>query len=301
MNSKSIHTYLDREIVKTERAVAKAYKQALDDIRSQLSDLYEKYSEKGILTYAEMAKYNRLNSLQKTILDDFRNIWNRIDKEIRTLIGTEYEESFYRHGYLLDKDTGINLNFGIIDKETIFSLYTEPTVAGIALKDLLSNTRYNLLLKERQAMIQGFIKGESYVNIVKDLQQVFDKSFSDLLRIVRTEGTRAANAGQTAAYDEAEEMGIEFDRIWVATLDGRTRDSHQSLDGQKADKEGYFYYAGERAKHPGGFGVASLDINCRCRVIAKPKDVEYKVRRSNINKKDIIQYEIYEEWKKDQK
>jgi SPP1 gp7 family putative phage head morphogenesis protein len=288
-------------IKQTERKVAKSYKQAINNVQVELSNLYDKYSDKGILTYAEMAKYNRLNSLNKTLIEDLNTSWKNIESDLRSLVGEEYSESYYRYGFLLNKTSGINLNYGLIDKEVIRSLFNKPNVSGLSLKETLSRTRYNLLLKERQAMVQGFLRGDSYVNLVKDLKETFNKSFNDTLRIVRTEGTRAANDGQVAVYDDAEGMGLEFDRIWVATLDSRTRDSHQALDGQIADKEGYFHHAGAKAKAPGNFGIASEDINCRCTVIAQPKETQPKIRRSNIGDKEIIKYKSYEEWKKDQK
>lgn len=291
----------DALIKKSEIAIAKEYKKSLDYVRSEMSSIYEKYSEKGVLTYAEMTKYNRFNSLQKNIIEELNTTWREVEKETRLLVSNEYEESFYKYGFLLNKDIGINLNYGLIDKNVIRSLYYEPNVSGLSLSQTLSKTRYNLLLKERQAMVQGFLRGDSYVNMIKGLKGEWNKSFNDMLRIVRTEGTRAANDGQVKVYDDAEEMGIDIDRIWVATLDSRTRDAHQSLDGKKADKEGYFHYQGNRAKAPGGFGVASLDIMCRCSIIAKPKGTEFKVRRSNIGDKKIIEYTTYNEWKKDQK
>ena len=247
-----------------------------------------------------MTKYNRLNSMYKNMLEDFREPWKEVNDSIRNLTSDAYEESYFKYGFLLNKNVGININYGAIDKRVIRSLFNEPNVSGLSLAETLGRTRYNLLLRERQSLVQGFIRGDSYVNIVKDLRQTYDKSFNDLLRIARTEGNRAANEGQVKAYDDAEEMGIEIDRIWI-TGGRNIRDAHQFMEGQKADEEGYFHYDGNRTRNPGGFGVASLDVNCKCSVIAKPKGTEFKVRRSNIGKKNIVEYKTFEEWEKDQK
>ena len=293
--------YVKQIIDNTEVKIAKAYKQASNTAKAQIADLFERYADKGVLTYAEMSKYNRLNNLYKTLTEELNESWNVVLKDIKTMTGDVYEESFYRYGFSMAHDTGINLSFGLIDKGVINSLYNEPNVSGLSLKETLSKTRYALLLKERQEITQSFLLGESYPKAAKRISKTFNKSFKDALRIARTEGTRAANDAQVACYDEAEEMGIEFDRIWLATLDSRTRDSHGAIDGQVADKEGYFHYKGYKAKAPGGWGVAELNINCRCSIISKPKDIEFRVRRSNIGDKNIIDYTSYQEWKKDQK
>ena len=300
-NEQWAERWRDHLVKQTERKVAKAYKTAIESTKTDLGKLFEKYADDKVLTYAEMAKYNRLNSLQRTLIEDLKEPWREVEKDMRALVGDAYQDSYYQHGFMLSRDVGINLSFGLVDRATISALYNEPNLSGLSLKETLSRTRYNLLIKERQSLVQGFLKGDSYQTMARDIRDVFNKSFKDALRIVRTEGGRASSEGQLKSYDDAEDMGIEMDRIWLATLDSKTRDSHPALDGQKADKEGYFHYRGEKTKAPRLWGIASEDIDCRCSTIAKPRDVEYKVRRSNIGNKDIIEYETYVEWKKDQK
>lgn len=303
MTKKDIISFRDRRIKTSEIAIAKEYREALDYVRQEMSKIYEKYATDGVLTYAEMTKYNRFNSLQKELIEEMNLKWKGIEKETRLLVSEEYEESYFRHGYLLNKEIGINVNYGLIPNETIRSLFYEPNVSGLSLAETLGKTRYNLLLKERQAMIQGFIRGDSYVNMIKNLKGEWNKSFNDILRILKTEGGRASTDGQLAVFDKAEEMGVELDRIWVHALGGQKnpRSSHEAADGQKADENGMFHVGGYTVPGPRKFGVAAEDINCLCDIIAKPKGTEFKVRRSNIGEKKIIDYKTYEEWKKDQK
>ena len=44
--------------------------------------------------------------------------------------------------------------------------------------------------------------------------------------------TGAENAGRVDSYIRAENMGIEMEQQWMATLDNRTRESHRHLDGE---------------------------------------------------------------------
>ena len=67
-------------------------------------------------------------------------------------------------------------------------------------------------------------------------------------------------------------------RQWIAINDDRTRDTHTSLHGQIRSIHRHFTMSnGLHALYPGGFGVASEDINCRCAtvpVIDEPKTTE---------------------------
>lgn len=88
--------------------------------------------------------------------------------------------------------------------------------------------------------------------------------------IARTETTRAAGfAGQKAMID----AGVER-KMWLSSRDAWVRDAHRELDGQTVKAEQKFHYHGHKADHPGGFGVPSLDINCRCVSIELPDDDE---------------------------
>lgn len=92
---------------------------------------------------------------------------------------------------------------------------------------------------------------------------------SRALTIARTETTKAVSAGSAAAYASAADEGIEVELEWMAQPGAR--DAHASLDGQVVKQGNSFVipdgdYAGRTARYPGDFGVAALDINCRCGV-----------------------------------
>ena len=55
------------------------------------------------------------------------------------------------------------------------------------------------------------------------------------------------------------------EKVWLATLDDRTRDTHRLLHDQRVPLDGTFKTVdGASAIAPGQFGVAGEDINCRC-------------------------------------
>lgn len=285
---------VDRVLSGADKDLVREYQKALKSVKSELSDIYEKYSSGGTLTYSEMSKYNRLKTLNKNIAAELNALGQAQDATIKTLVGDAYQESYYRHGFAMDMGNDLDIGFGPVRRETLTSLINEPNVSGLALKEQLSKQRYDLLLRQRQTMVQGFVKGESYVNIAKSLTESFGISLNNAMRIARTEGARAATEGHVSAYNEAEARGVEMDRIWVASLDGRTRPTHGALDGQVADEDGMFHSEGMTAEGPGLWGDPAYDIRCRCTIRSEIKGFPPELRRYDGEVRENI---TYAEWK----
>ena len=60
----------------------------------------------------------------------------------------------------------------------------------------------------------------------------------------------------------AEYLGNKMKKVWIATLDNRTRDSHASLDGKEIPLDGIFDNGCARPKDPNG--TPAEICNCRC-------------------------------------
>jgi len=73
------------------------------------------------------------------------------------------------------------------------------------------------------------------------------------------------------AMRAAKEGGADIVKQWDSTLDRRTRPEHQSLDGQVKEVDEPFEVDGMEADAPGGFGIAHMDINCRCAVLQRAR------------------------------
>ena len=50
-----------------EKEVAVIFKTALDEIRVEMSKIYERYAVNGVLTRAQMTQYNRLATLEQNV------------------------------------------------------------------------------------------------------------------------------------------------------------------------------------------------------------------------------------------
>lgn len=71
------------------------------------------------------------------------------------------------------------------------------------------------------------------------------------------------------------DCAVELDdivKIWNTMEDEKVREEHWYLDGDEKPLLDYFYtLSGDRALYPSGFGVPSLDINCRCYLTYKKR------------------------------
>jgi len=272
------------------------YKTALDDIRVQLSKVYEKYAKAGSLTYAEMSKFNRLEKLQSQLSDILGPTLSKNGRLVENLRKVQYQESFYRHAWAIDQSAGVNLRWGLFNTEVVKAAVNAPgwrDLKNIAIKTL----KRDAFTKLDRTITQGLIRGDSYNKMARAIKEdVLERSASNAERIARTEAHRASVQGQLKTYEDAEKLGVEIQRIWDATLDNKTRPEHGELDGQAANEEGFFRTAVGPVEGPGLSGVPSFDINCRCAVRPQVKDYEPKVRR--IRDEGVQPYITYSEWAK---
>ncbi|MEV4705452.1 phage minor head protein [Actinoplanes sp. NPDC049316] len=90
--------------------------------------------------------------------------------------------------------------------------------------------------------------------------------------IARTETIGAYNAGTLTGWlTSAAVTGEKLDKVWVATHDGRTRDAHRALDGQRAPLDGVFHADGVPLRYPGDPAAPPhLTVACRCTMVEIP-------------------------------
>ena len=108
-------------------------------------------------------------------------------------------------------------------------------------------------------------------HISHGMNSPFRRAMNKAMRIARTEGHRIQNRAQMDTLNKAKEKGADVVKQWISTLDNRTRETHKILDGQIREIEDFFEVNGHKAKYPGGFGVASEDIHCRCCMLQRAK------------------------------
>jgi SPP1 gp7 family putative phage head morphogenesis protein len=165
------------------------------------------------------------------------------------------------------------LAFGNINVDAIrASVYSEYSCANFITR--YGNLYQSTVDKVAQAITRGIVTGQGYAKTSMAVKDIFGLSYSDTIRIIRTESQRAFTEGALKSYERAKEQGIEGVVTWLSTFDGRTRPDHARLNGKEADKNGLFHIGSLSADGPGHWGDASQDIQCRCTTYYKLDGVE---------------------------
>lgn len=127
-------------------------------------------------------------------------------------------------------------------------------------------TKINEFTREtlRSVISSGVDRGQSFLSISKDIQKIYGGKFGPrrAIMIARTEIVSASNYG---AQQGALATGLELEKKWVTTLDGRQRDSHNDCHAQVRDMDKPYDVGGYPARFPGDPKLPAKErIKCRC-------------------------------------
>ena len=299
---------VQRKIILNERAILKEleqiYEQALNDIMAKISQLQARTDTQNLQSIIYQVEYQKVLKTQiSAILDQLHhNEFNSISEYLTKC----YEEGWI--GTLYDlQNQGIPL---------IFPIDQEQIVKAIQVNTKLSKTLYDSLgldikdLKQviRTEISRGLSQSYSYEQMATLIKRASGNSYANSVRIARTEGHRITNEANYNAQVKAKSKGAKIMKEWNATLDMKTRPEHQHLDGQLVEIDKPFKDSeGNEAMFPGDFGIARLDINCRCTMDQRAKwfltDEEFTKMNGETNEltrfKNLKDYEEFkrEFWK----
>ena len=277
-----------------ERELLRAYTTSLKEVRLQIALAYEKYGSEGKLEFSQMAKYNRLSNLEKEISEQVRIITSRNAQTLKKGLGEQFAESYYATAYALESTAQAKLAFGLLNPNTIEASVNNP-LDRIGFLQRNKDNQARLARQLREELTRGLIQGQSYQSTARAIKERMDVGATNVLRIARTESHRVQVQGRMESLEHASNQGVILKKVWVSTLDDRTRDSHQDLDGVSVGMEEQFEIRGLTTDGPGMFGVPEEDINCRCTIRAEIEGYSPQFRRSRED--GIIPYTNYNSWK----
>jgi len=294
---------VQKRLSQMERQVVDTYLKAYADIRSQVNVLYEKMKFKPDLYTA--SQYGRLKNIEMQIASILKQTGKKMNGNTESFIKEQFAERYYEAGYALESSLQMHLRFGLLNPKVITASVINPyDRIGWKKRTDMTNEQLNNIV--RQSLTDSIIKGESYQTATAIIKSKIGQVVSNnIMRIVRTEGQRAMNWGNLTALSQAQtyarEAGIEFLKVWSATIDKRTRDSHRSMDGRHEEKTpegGFILPSGVWTQAPSMSGVAEEDINCRCTLISQVDGMTPKFRRvrDEKGKSQVIPNQSYHQY-----
>lgn len=223
----------------------------------------EEYKQRlnGLLFTDKLWK-DRLDSAASTLLDANRVANRIIEGERKAVFG---ENATYQ-AYRIESGLGADLSFTLYDSATVTRLLRDrPALLPVRKLSAAKDTAWNR--KKIAAIItRGVISGATIPDIAAMIaEETGEDNEAACLRYARTAMTAAQNAGRMEAMREANERGVRTLKMWIATLDNRTRPAHQDLDGQVQPVERPFDSELGPIMYPGDPMADEANTwNCRC-------------------------------------
>nr|WP_285948119.1 phage minor head protein [Bacteroides intestinalis] len=240
------------------------YQRASMDCERKIRELAGRTDMENLQSIIYQKQYQE--ALKKQLDGILDALQNKEFENIAEYLTGCYEDGFL--GALYDiHGQGIPFIFPIDQAQVVDAVQTDSKISTNLYTRLGEDVSY-LKKSIRAELSRGIANGSTWTemaaHIAHGMNSPFHKTMNKAMRIARTEGHRIQNRAQMDTLNNAKENGADVVKQWISTLDDRTRESHKVLDGQIREIEDYFEVNGHKAKYPGGFGVASEDIHCRC-------------------------------------
>lgn len=181
----------------------------------------------------------------------------------------------------------VGMAFNLVDESTVRRMIIDdditlpPKKLSIP-KDMRWNTK-----QLNSAVLQGIFNGESMQKIADRILPIVDNNQKAAIRNARTLTTGAQNRGRLDSYNRLDQMGLVQKKVWMATHDERTRESHAWLDGEKVDIDKEF---SNGLMFPGDTNGPPEEVyNCRCTVVDEV--IGFRKPDGRIEYVDIEHYE----------
>lgn len=315
--------YLDEQVEKVEKKVVKIYKQAEKETNAKLKQYMADFKrkdtvkkallKKGEISQAEYDQWRtgqlmigkRWEDMRDTLAQDFTNA-NAIARSIAiSYMPDAYAMCHNYSTFLIEKGSKLDTGYALYNRATVERLIRDdpallpPPGKTMQTKIALGEAKKWQKSKVQSVFAQALLQGESVDNTAKRIaNNLSTQNMQSAVRYARTALTGAQNAGNVDAYMRAKRMGIKTKKMWVATLDGRTRHDHRMLDGQTRDLEDPFKNDLGEIMFPGDPSANPANIwNCRCTIIPQIEGFEKDIKDLGLRNDEKLGGMSYDEWR----
>lgn len=285
-----------------------------DDILKEIAYIYAYYlpNIKPEYYYTELIKYNRIGKLADSIGSTYGQYSDYNRNAILQKARNTFYDAYYRNSYLNTFFVAEDIKFTALNKKLVdysltgssdlwkelknvknLQLYTPKSGS---LSALLKEDKRKEILKVKKAVNQVFLGRMDYKDAKKYLEGTLSNKYAEM--VLQTEVGRLSNL---AHYTSSVDSGLDPGKLWISSLDSKTRDVHRGLDGQIVGIDEYFSYGGYKTLFPMQFADAGQNINCRCDYGDVFDDVELNERRGKnpvTGEYEVFSYKNYADWLK---
>lgn len=275
-----------RRVEEANKAIALVYLNVQKEIADELKQFYLSIDPSWSAQY----QAQRLSEIFSTINTRLSAFTGFTTSRIESAFLGQYQDTFNNYAYDLSdyysKPGAFPiLPFSMPDESVIRAALNEK-IGEYSFLNSMADKQADLQQALREAVAVSVAKGEGVVALTNRLQETFDSGISKYVTTARTELLKAYSLSQEEVTRQArDEMGIEFSYQWLSAADGRTRPAHAAANGKfaknfKEDGTPIFYIGASHGSGPRllvGMDQAAQNINCRCRKLCWPLEVDEKI------------------------
>lgn len=325
------HRLTDKKLAALERRIAKLYREAGKELQETIDAYFEQFAKrdeemKALIgtvqngkewTEADYKQW-RLNQIGRG--ERYQAMRDKVAHRVTdaNAVAVSYTNdatpgiySLNRNyaAYTIEQVAG-NVGFDLWDEQTVKRLMVEqPDLMPYYPPKRALKRGIDLAYGKKQitaSVTSSILQGKSIKHMADDLQKrITTMSRDSAIRTARTAVTGAQNAGRMDSYKTASDMGIKVRKRWVATKDGRTRHSHQKLDGQTVEWDEPFTSELGKIRYPGDPRAKPANVyNCRCtlRTVEAPgieaEPRKMRVRDPKTGRNVVVEEMTYEQWER---
>lgn len=270
---------------KTKDSIKRDYAAALSIVKQRIAELTEQYEQNPELR-SKIYQRQYQQKLQVQLKAALNGLADKNMKHTADFLENAYQAAFIGADYNI-KAEGYDIFIPLDRQRMTEAIYRSS--GGFRLSKSVYDGDIDELRKKLQGELsRGLNAGMDYATISRMAASKCEVSYSSMKRIIATEGHRVQNEAKMACMYDAKAAGADIVKEWSATMDAATRERHQILDGQIRELEDAFTALGAEAQYPGGFGIASEDINCRCCLLQRARRA-----LSDKQRKELESYAAY--------
>ncbi len=270
-------------------------KKELEEFKWTLEDYIKQGKENGVnknwskeLENAS-ARYHieRLEAMKIQIRGEIEKLYNNRENRTEEFLKDVFKDQYYRTAFEIAKGKGIGTNLYKLNDQLVNTVIKKPwTPDGKNFSDRIWTDKEKLINTLHTEITQGFIRGDALDKIIGKVSERLNVSKANAARLIYTESAAYSSKARLKSFQD---LGIEKYEI-VATLDNRTSEICQEMDGKVFDLKDY------------EIGVTANPFHVRCRTTTAPyfedDSGERAARNGKTGKTEYIPADIkYKDWK----
>ena len=278
---------VQEQFLNNEEAIIKrlkqVYNQSLKDITTKAKELQDQINalDQAMESIEDSKELARLKSMKQSKVYQ-KQYQDALKKQVSSILDNMQVEEFKTVSEYLNKcyEEGFLGTMYDLQGQGIplcFPMDQEAMVRAVQLDSKIKEGYYQrlgedvtVLKKKITAQVsRGISTGMSFQQVAQQLASYTNIGYNNAVRIARTEGHRIQVQGGMDACYKAKDMGADVVKQWDSTLDKRTRDSHQQVDGEIRELDEKFsnglMFPGDPSGRP------EEVINCRCALLQRAR------------------------------